>query len=100
VEINSDSRLLVQSINEGWKRKANPDLWAEIDRFLPKINFKLSWVKAHADNEYNNRCDELALGEATKAQKMLKKNPALAPAVLENISSTEKNNPKNQTALF
>ncbi len=100
VEINADSNLLVQTINEGWKRKANPDLWVEIDRYLSKINFKLFWVKAHADNHYNNRCDELALQEAQKAKQMVLKNPTLSPA--ESSPQQKKTEEKidNQSSLF
>lgn len=77
VEINSDSNLLVQTINQGWKKKANQDLWVEIDKSLQKINFKIFWVKAHADDEYNNLCDELAFAKAQKAQKEFKNKPWL-----------------------
>jgi len=100
VEINADSNLLVQTINEGWKRKANPDLWVEIDRYLPKVNFKLYWVKGHADNSYNNHCDELALKEAKKAKQMLSKNPALAPAGSQKTDQKIADHQSDQAALF
>lgn len=58
--IFSDSNLLVQTINSGWKKKANLDLWLQIDQLLPKFNFKMYWVKAHHLNIYNNRVDQLA----------------------------------------
>lgn len=58
--IFSDSNLLVQTINSGWKKKANLDLWLQIDQLLPKFNFKMNWVKAHHLNVYNNRVDQLA----------------------------------------
>ncbi len=100
VEINADSNLLVQTINEGWKRKANPDLWVEIDRYLPKVNFRLFWVKAHADNSYNNKCDELALREAQKAKQMLAKNPTLAPAVISKDEKKPDHSTDDQASLF
>ncbi len=64
--IYSDSNLLVQSLNLGWKRKANIDLWAELDKLRAWLNIKWVWVKAHATNKYNNLVDQLALSEAKK----------------------------------
>lgn len=71
VQIFSDSNLLVQSINQGWKRKANQDLWLEIDQYLPKVKFKIDWVKAHHIDQFNNECDRLALAAAQIALKKL-----------------------------
>ncbi len=72
IEINSDSNLLVQTINQGWKKKANTDLWEEIDSLRPQINFHLHWVKAHANNHWNNQCDKLAFAAAELAQEVAK----------------------------
>lgn len=83
VELFSDSNLLVQTINKGWKKKANRDLWQEIDQLLPNLKLKVNWVKAHHKDQYNNECDQLAWNEATKAQKEIKKNPALAKALVK-----------------
>lgn len=70
--IYSDSNLLIQTLKQGWKRKANTDLWAEIDRFRGWIDIGWIWVKAHHTNKYNNLVDKLALSEATKAKKIKK----------------------------
>lgn len=72
LQIYSDSNLIVQTINQGWKKKANQDLWLEIDKILPNINFKIDWVKAHDNNIYNNYCDQLALKKAEEFQKKSK----------------------------
>ena len=77
VTLYSDSAYLINCFTnnrlEGWKKKnrvnskreavKNRELWEELDR-LSKIH-KIIWikVKGHADNEYNNRCDELARSE-------------------------------------
>lgn len=75
VDIYTDSRYIEQAINAGWlenwKKKgwtrgknaelANPDLWKELDKMLSYHTVRIHWVKGHADNEYNNRCDELAV---------------------------------------
>lgn len=67
VKIYSDSQLLVNTINQGWKRKANLDLWIEIEKLLGKIKIELHWVKAHDKNLFNNVVDQLALRAAEKA---------------------------------
>lgn len=80
VRVYSDSKYVVDAINQkwvfGWERKqfqgiANPDLWK---RFLNVYrlfnNIFFIWVKGHANNVENNRCDELAVA-ASKKPKLL-----------------------------
>lgn len=69
--IHSDSNLLISTLNLGWKRKANLDLWAEIDKLRAWLNIEWNWVKAHAANKHNNQVDKLALAAATKIKKSL-----------------------------
>lgn len=50
----------------GWvksdkKPALNPDLWAQLLELCEKHEMHYHWVKGHADNEYNNRCDALAV---------------------------------------
>lgn len=75
VKVYSDSAYLVNTFVNGWiynwkkngwktadkKDVKNKELWLEIDKLM-QIH-KIEWikVKGHADNEYNNRCDELAV---------------------------------------
>lgn len=66
IEIFSDSNLIIQTMNKGWKKKANQDLWAEMDKQRAWLNIKWTWVKGHADNKYNNLADELAVSETQK----------------------------------
>ena len=74
VELFTDSQYVANAINMGWleswkkrdwKRTGgavkNPDLWIKLVPMLEKHNVTIIWVKGHADNEYNNRCDELAV---------------------------------------
>src|SRR5688572_29584767 len=68
--IYSDSSYVVKAVEEGWLKnwirtdfkggKKNKDLWMRYDHLSSahKVHFK--WVKGHASNIYNNRCDELA----------------------------------------
>ena len=75
VEVYSDSAYVVNSINNKWvyswkknnwiksdKSKAkNIDLWERLLELIEYHNVKFVKVKGHADNEYNNRCDKLAV---------------------------------------
>ena len=79
VEVYSDSQYVVNSINLGWvygwvkkgfKDKANPDLWKRFLLIQKKHTIKFIWVKGHASNKENNRCDELAVA-ASKGRHLL-----------------------------
>lgn len=70
VEIYSDSRYVVDAVNkhwlESWKRKGfkdkkNVDLWLRFLRVYDPGRHRFIWVKGHADNRENNRCDQLAV---------------------------------------
>ena len=61
VEVVTDSRYVVGTMTEGWKRKVNGDLWKELDRACEGLTISWTWVRGHADNPYNNRADELAV---------------------------------------
>ena len=76
VDLTTDSQYIVRAINEqwinkwrksGWKRKGgelkNVDLWKRLDELLNIHNVRFNWVKGHAENEYNNRCDMLATAQ-------------------------------------
>ncbi|RYY50441.1 MAG: ribonuclease HI [Chitinophagaceae bacterium] len=74
VTIYSDSQYVVNAISKGWLNtwiktnfkggKKNPDLWKKFYALSHSFNIKMVWVKGHADNPYNNRCDELATAAA------------------------------------
>lgn len=64
--IYSDSQYVVCSINKGWQRKKNKDLWSIFDRFYKLAqkycpNIKFEWVKGHENNKFNNLADRLAV---------------------------------------
>ncbi|MBT4366208.1 hypothetical protein HOD15_02185, partial [Candidatus Peregrinibacteria bacterium] len=63
-----DPNLIVQTLNSGWKKKKNQDLWAEIEKLTAWLNIKWEWVKAHHKDEQNNKVDELAFKEAKKLE--------------------------------
>ncbi len=73
VTIYSDSKYVVDSVELKWvigwekkhfKDKKNPDLWKRFLVAYRKHNVKFVWVKGHAANKENNRCDELAVEAA------------------------------------
>lgn len=66
-KVYSDSQLVVNTIMQGWKKKANTDLWLELEKLLSKVEIDLQWVKAHAKNTFNNMVDEIAFKAAERA---------------------------------
>ena len=80
VSLYSDSAYLVNAFNQGWldrwqrngwktsqkKPVENKDLWEELLKLTEKHRVKFVKVKGHSDNQYNNRCDELARTEIIK----------------------------------
>lgn len=79
VEIISDSKYVVQAINEwlrnwlknNWKTAGkkpvkNQQLWEEYVRIAKSHNIKATWVKGHAGHKENERCDQLARDEAER----------------------------------
>jgi cyclic pyranopterin phosphate synthase len=60
VEINSDSQYVINTMTKGWKRKANQDLWADLDRLVDERRVTWKWVKAHVGHELNEKADKLA----------------------------------------
>jgi ribonuclease HI len=69
IELLSDSNLLMQTLILGWKRKANLDLWAQIDSLRATLTIKWTWIKGHASNKFNNLADKLAVAASTKIKR-------------------------------
>ena len=80
VKLYSDSKYLINAIRLGWAVKwrengwmrnkkdpaLNPDLWEKILNLLEKHEVELIWVKGHAGNPENERCDKMAVAEWQK----------------------------------
>ncbi|MCL2843761.1 MAG: ribonuclease HI [Oscillospiraceae bacterium] len=80
VDLYTDSQYIVNAIEKRWVYKwksnnwmrdkkepaKNPDLWQEVLGLMETHKVKFHWVKGHADNVYNNRCDELAVAESRR----------------------------------
>ena len=70
----SDSKYVVDSVNKGWvfgwerknfEKRLNADLWIRFLVVYRRHRVRFVWVKGHADNPMNNRCDQLAVAAAT-----------------------------------
>lgn len=83
IEIFSDSRLLVETMRKGWKKKENIDLWRKIAELCEGKNITWHWVKGHTDHQKNLKADEIATKEAEKAAK-LNKN-LISPSIQKNV---------------
>ena len=74
ITVYSDSQYIVNSVEKGWLKnwiktdfkggKKNADLWKQYHQLAQNFSIKFVWVKGHADNPYNNLCDELATAAA------------------------------------
>ena len=72
--IYSDSSYVVKAVMEGWLKKwlrtgfkggiKNKDLWMKYHQLSQKHKIHFNWVKGHAENVLNNRCDILAIEAA------------------------------------
>ena len=80
VELYSDSKYVIDALDKGWARSwqkkgwiksdkkpaLNPDLWETLLGLTDRHEMHYHWVKGHADNPFNNRCDRLAVAEREK----------------------------------
>jgi ribonuclease HI len=70
ITVYSDSQYVVKAVELGWLKnwiatdfkggKKNKDLWLRFYELSKKHHIKFVWVKGHASNAFNNRCDLLA----------------------------------------
>ena len=82
VELYSDSKYVIDALQkdwaEGWKKRGwikadkkpalNPDLWERLLELTHRHSVTCHWIKGHAENEKNNRCDQMAVAQS-KLQK-------------------------------
>ena len=87
VTVYSDSAYLVNAFNNGWvnnwihngwknsskKPVENQDLWKYLLTLINLHEVEIIKVKGHADNAFNNRCDQMATEEISKRQRQRKK---------------------------
>lgn len=80
IDLYSDSKYVIDALDKGWvynwkknnwiksdkKPALNPDLWETLLHELSRHKVTFHWVKGHADNPKNERCDALAVAESKK----------------------------------
>ena len=80
VDLYSDSRYVIDALTKGWARSwrarnwvkgdkkpaLNPDLWEKLLDLCERHTVRFHWVKGHAENAYNERCDGMAVAESQK----------------------------------
>ena len=80
VELYSDSKYVIDGLEKGWaqswkqrgwkkadkKPALNPDLWERLLELTGRHTMRYHWIKGHADNPMNNRCDQLAVSQWQK----------------------------------
>ena len=73
---------VIDALEKGWARSwqqrgwvksdkkpaLNPDLWEQLLALTDIHEVRCHWVKGHAENEKNNRCDQMAVAESRKFQ--------------------------------
>lgn len=90
IDLYTDSSYVVNAFNQGWldkwqrlgwyrdaKRKEpvkNSDLWKRLLEAMKIHQVTYIWVKGHADNAFNNRCDELAVAAALDKEAWIEDN--------------------------
>ena len=80
VELYSDSKYVIDALEKGWavgwqkrgwkkadkKPALNVDLWEKLLPLTERHRIRYHWVKGHAENEKNNRSDQMAVAESKK----------------------------------
>ncbi len=80
VELYSDSKYVIDALEKGWaaswqkkgwiksdrKPALNPDLWETLLELTRRHEMRYHWIKGHADNPKNERCDQLAVAQWKK----------------------------------
>ncbi|MEE3166498.1 MAG: ribonuclease H [Chloroflexota bacterium] len=68
VLVSSDSTYVINTMTKGWKRKANHDLWEQLDRLARDRNISWRWVRGHSGDSGNELADAAATKEAGTAK--------------------------------
>ncbi len=59
VVVHSDSQLVVKTMTEGWRRRANKDLWTLMDKAREGLSVRFLWHERNSTPELKE-CDRLA----------------------------------------
>jgi ribonuclease HI len=92
VVIYTDSKYVSEAVEKGWvfqwesksfKKKKNPDLWIRFLKLYRKHNVRFVWIKGHANNTENDKCDRLAVDAYSRGE--LLEDTGYAPVEESNI---------------
>lgn len=87
IEVITDSKYVVNTMTCGWQKKKNVDLWQVLDWYCSNItSIVWTWVKGHADNQFNTHCDELAVREYKRKQALVASEQMPKSKVTETVS--------------
>tara|TARA_B100000315_G_scaffold169291_1_gene157862 strand:- start:2131 stop:3039 length:909 start_codon:yes stop_codon:yes gene_type:complete len=64
IALHSDSGYLVNTMTRNWKRRANQDLWRQLDSLAAERNVSWYWVRGHTGDRWNEEADRLAITAA------------------------------------
>ena len=80
VTVYSDSQLVVNTMNQGWAKKTNEDLWDQLENAMELLFDKVTFVKVkgHGNDKRNNLADQIAVAASQKI------NATLVDEVYEN----------------
>lgn len=96
VILRSDSAYLVNTINRGWRRNANQELWQRLDAEIAHRRVRFEWVKGHADDPLNLLADQLAQQAARSATGG---RPQIMPAGTVRVRTKETQDPPDDQAM-
>jgi ribonuclease HI len=85
IDIYSDSSWVVCTMNDGWKRKKNLDLWAELTPLVQGKKITWNWVRGHNGHKENEDCDVRAQAES---RRQLQKLHRLSPSERKTLRPT------------
>jgi len=85
VRVYSDSSYVINSITRNYKRKKNHDLWERFDALKGDFNLSYTWIKGHAGNPENERCDRLAVEAYSAPKDSLPADEGYSPKKEDNI---------------
>ena len=80
ITVYSDSKYVIDSVEKKWvfgwekknfNKKKNPDLWIRFLKIYRKQKVSFIWVKGHANNKENERCDSLAVQAASSSDLLI-----------------------------
>lgn len=60
VTVVSDSQYLVKTMKGEFRRKANHEIWARLDRAIDRHRVEWTWTRGHSGHELQEKCDQAA----------------------------------------